>query len=118
MHWRSIRPILIGVPLVLAAWLGSILVLTLFQSAGVPVAVIARGGAAALSAVVAADGYILQVRGDTVIAIADDSGFVGRLYRHGALMVIQTPVGGCMFTPAAAGGVREASAAPRSGPAI
>lgn len=55
MHWRSIRPILIGVPLVLAAWLGSMMVLTLFQSAGVPVAVIARGAAAALSAVVAAD---------------------------------------------------------------
>jgi hypothetical protein len=95
---RRLRPILIGVPLVLAAWFASMVTLTWFASAGVPVAVVAPGGlAGALAAVVAADGAILQVRGDTVIAISDDGGFVARLYRAGALIVVQAS-GGCGFS--------------------
>jgi hypothetical protein len=94
---RRTRPILIGVPLVLAAWLVSMVAVTWFASAGVPVAVVARGGlAAALAAVAAADGDILQVRGDTVIAISNDGSFVQRLYRAGALIVVQAN-GGCGF---------------------
>ena len=98
---HRIRPILIGVPLVLAAWLVSMVALTWFASAGVPVAVVAAGGLdRALAAVVAADGDILQVRGDTVIAISDDTGFVARLYGAGALVVVQAG-GGCGFAPSA-----------------
>lgn len=114
MRRHGIRPILIGVPLVLAAWIVSMAALTLAYSAGLPVVVIARGGAAgALDAVVAAAGNILQIRDDTVIAIADDPGFVARLYRHGALMVVQAPAGGCMFSP-----IRQASTLPKPSPAI
>jgi hypothetical protein len=96
---RSILPILVGVPLVFAALLAAMVALALVASAGVPVAVVARGGLGpALQAVLAANGDILQVRGDTVIAIAEDSGFVGRLYRSGALLVVQAD-GGCGFVP-------------------
>ncbi|MEJ0011796.1 MAG: hypothetical protein WDM94_04030 [Bauldia sp.] len=94
---RAIRLILIGVPLVLGATLASAMGLTLVTSAGVPVAVVARGGLApALAAVAGANGAILQVRGDTVIAIADDAGFVARLYRAGAMLVVRAD-GGCGF---------------------
>ena len=113
MVWRGIRPILIGVPLVFAAWALSVLVLTVFEPPGTPVAVHARGGAmAALDAVIAAGGYILQVKGDTVVAIADDPGFVGRLYLHGALFVILADTGGCSFAPARKAIARSASASP------
>jgi hypothetical protein len=94
-----IRPILIGVPLVFAITLAGMAGVTLVASAGVPVAVLAPGGLSpALAAVTEADGAILQVRGDTVIAIADDPGFVARLYRAGAMLVVRAD-GGCGFTP-------------------
>ena len=97
MNRHRLRPVLIGVPLVFAAWLVSMLALTWFASAGVPVAVIAEGGLGpALQAVIAADGDILQVRGNTVISISDDAGFVRRLYGAGALAVVQAE-GGCGF---------------------
>jgi hypothetical protein len=97
MSWREIRAILIGAPLVLAVWFAGVALITLFQPAGVPVVVLARGGAtAALDVVIAAGGSILQVRNETVIAIADDPRFVGRLYQHGALMVVQATAGGCI----------------------
>lgn len=99
---HRIRPILIGVPLVFAAILASLIGITLTTSAGLPVAVMAPGGlASALAAVTAADGAILQVRGNTVIAIADDTGFVARLYRSGAILVVRAD-GGCGFAPPAA----------------
>lgn len=94
---RRVRPILVGVPLVLVGWLVSMMAVAWLASAGVPVAVVAAGGLTpALAAVVAADGDILQVRGNTVIAISDDAAFVGRLYRAGALVVVQAD-GGCGF---------------------
>ncbi len=96
---RRIRPILVGVPLVFAVTLASMMGITLVASAGVPVAVLAPHGLkSALAAVTAADGAILQVRGDTVIAISDDTGFVARLYRAGAMLVVRAD-GGCGFTP-------------------
>jgi hypothetical protein len=94
---RRILPILIGVPLVLAAWATSVEALTFLQPPGQPVAVVARGGMKdALAAVIAANGYILQVRGDTIIAISDEEGFVPRLYRNGALFVVLARTGGCI----------------------
>jgi hypothetical protein len=96
---RGIRPILIGVPLVFAVTLAGMMGVTLVASAGVPVAVLSPGGlATSLAAVTEANGSILQVRGDTVIAIADDAGFVARLYRAGAMLVVRAD-GGCGFTP-------------------
>ena len=95
---RHIRPLLIGVPLVFLAWAATAVAATFLQPAGRPVAVVAAGGRdAALAAVVAADGSILQVRGDTVIAVSDDPGFVAHLYRAGALLVVPGSPGGCSF---------------------
>ena len=97
MAWHRIRPLVFGVPLVFLAWGLSLVVLTLFEPPGKPLAVFARGGvAAALDTVVAAGGDILQVRNGTVLAISDDAGFVGRLYREGALVVLLSDVGGCI----------------------
>jgi hypothetical protein len=94
---RRILPILIGVPLVLAAWATSVEALTFLQPPGQPVAVVARGGMKeALATVIAANGYVLQVRGDTIIAISDEEGFVPRLYRNGALFVVLARTGGCI----------------------
>ena len=98
MHLRRIRPFLIGVPAVFSAWLLSMMAVTWFASAGVPVAVVALGGLpSALAVVVAADGAILQVRGGAVVAVSDDADFVPRLYRAGALAVVQAEGGGCGF---------------------
>jgi hypothetical protein len=106
-----IRPILIGVPLVLVGWLFAMMAVAWLASAGVPVAVVVPGGVTpAVAAVVAAEGDILQVRGNTVIAISDDAGFVGRLYHAGALIVVQAD-GGCGFA-------LGKSAAPPASPAI
>ena len=90
----------IGAPLVLAAWGVGMIVLTLFQPAGAPVAVFARGGVTgAVEAIAAADGYLLEVKGNTVIAIAKDGGFVPRLYGSGAWLVMATSTGGCIVLP-------------------
>lgn len=102
MDWKTVRGILVGVPTVLGTWGVILLVLTLFEPAGRPVAVFAPGGVGpAIEAVAAADGYILQVRGGTVIAIATDEGFVPRLYRAGALLVLAASAGGCIVAPSA-----------------
>jgi hypothetical protein len=101
INWRTIAPIVVGVPLVFVAWGAGMAALALFQPAGQPVAVFARGGMAeALRAVVAADGYILQVRGETVIAVSNDDGFALRLYRSGALAVVAASAAGCIVGPA------------------
>jgi hypothetical protein len=102
MSGRTFKTIAIAVPLFFAAWAVALVVVTLFQPAGQPVAVFAPGGPGqAIEAVAAANGYILQVRGGTVIAIAKDSGFVRRLYGAGALLVVAANIGGCIVVPAA-----------------
>jgi hypothetical protein len=98
MRRRELRTILIGVMAMFAAWIGGAEALTFVRPPGSPVAVVARGGRdAALAAVVAADGYVLQVKGDTVIAVSDQPGFVPRLYGAGALFVILASTGGCVL---------------------
>ncbi len=96
---RRIRPLLIGVPLVFLAWIASAVAASFLQPPGRPVEVVSSSGVnGALAAVIAADGDIVQVRGDAVIAISDDAGFVARLYRAGALLVLPGMAGGCGFT--------------------
>jgi len=108
MARRALRPVLIGVPLVFALWGAGMLVLTWFQQPGRPVAVFARSGMeGALVSVIAADGYILQVRGGAVIAISDKPGFVQRLYRSGAFLVIAASAGGCIVAPSGPVTVRK-----------
>ena len=98
--WRTVTAVAIGAPLVLAAWGVAMIVLTLFQPVGSPVAVFARGGVTgAVEAVAAADGYLLEVKGNTVIAIAKDGGFVPRLYGAGAWLVMATSTAGCIVLP-------------------
>lgn len=112
MARHRIRPLIIGVPLVFLAWGLSLAVLTVFESPGKAVAVFARGGVlAALDTVVAAGGDILQVKNGTVLAISDDAGFVSRLYREGALVVLLSDVGGCIVRSPRAP-IQRASLAP------
>jgi hypothetical protein len=91
-----LRPFLIAVPIVLAGWLVWVETLTFLQPPERPVAVMARGGVdEALAVVFAAEGMVVEVRGDTVIAIADAAGFVPRLYANGALFVVLSRRAGC-----------------------
>lgn len=100
LNRRTVGALVLGVPVALAIWGAVMLVLTLFQPAGRPVAVYAPGGAGpAIAAVIAADGYLLEVRGDTVIAIAKDNGFVPRLYRSGAALVLNADINPCIVAP-------------------
>ena len=94
---QQLRIVLLAVPLVFVAWTTGMLLIALFQAPGLPVAVMSLGGVdGALRTVVAADGYILQVKGNVVIAISDDAAFVARLYREGALAVATASTGGCI----------------------
>jgi hypothetical protein len=97
MVFRKLTPYLIGVPLGLAAWAAIAIVVTVFPPPGRPVAVYAFGGtAAALDAVIAAGGSILEVRSNRVVAVSDDPGFVARLYGEGPLVAVLAD-GGCGF---------------------
>jgi len=94
---HKLTPYLIGVPLGLATWAAIAVIVTVFPPAGRPVAVYALGGpAAALDAVIAAGGDILEIRSNLVVAVSDDPGFVARLYREGPLVAVLAD-GGCGF---------------------
>lgn len=100
MRWPAIRPFLVGVPLVFGGIFVGMLGLAFAEPPGRPLAVVAPGGVmGAVAAVAGADGAILQVRGDTVIAIDDAPGFVARLYRAGALIVVPARTAGCIVAP-------------------
>jgi hypothetical protein len=97
MSFRKLTPYLIGVPLGLATWAVIALIVALFLPAGRPVAVYALGGpAAALDAVIAAGGAVLEVRGNRVVAISDDPAFVARLYGEAPILAVLAD-GSCGF---------------------
>jgi hypothetical protein len=97
MVFRKLTPYLIGVPLGLAPWATIAIIVTIFPPAGRPVAVYALGGpAAALDAVIAAGGSLLEIRGNVVVSVSDDPGFVARLYGEGPLVAVLAD-GGCGF---------------------
>jgi hypothetical protein len=97
MVFRKLRPYLVGVPLGLAIWALIAVVVTLFPPAGRPVAVYALGGpVAALDAVIAAGGAVLEIRDNLVVAVSDDPGFVVRLYGEGPLVAVLAAAG-CGF---------------------
>jgi hypothetical protein len=94
---RTLKPYLIGVPAGLVVWIFICIVVSAFPPAGRPIAVLAVGGTeAALDAVVAAGGEVLEVRDGRVVAISDDPGFVVRLYGETPLIAVLSE-GGCGF---------------------
>ncbi len=94
---RTLRPYLIGVPLGVLTWIVICLVSATFPPGGRPIAVFALAGTqAALDAVIAAGGDILEVRDGRVIAISNDPGFVVRLYAQTPLLAVLAE-GGCGF---------------------
>jgi hypothetical protein len=93
---KRVVPLVVAAPLVLALWVAVLAGVTLLQPGGRAVAVFVPGGPeAALGAVVAAGGSILEIRSVAVIAIADDPGFVRRLYQQGPVIVVATRGAGC-----------------------
>ncbi|HEX8380069.1 MAG TPA: hypothetical protein VF619_05930 [Allosphingosinicella sp.] len=84
-----------GAVLALAAWAAAMVAIPFLGAEGRPVSVVGDR-AAAIRAVAAADGRIVEVRGRAVIARSDRPGFAGRLYRAGAPLVIEARIGaGC-----------------------
>jgi hypothetical protein len=95
--YRTLKPYLIGVPAGLAVWIGICVAVSAFPPGGRPIAVFALGGtAAAMDAVIAAGGDILEVRNGRVIAISDDPVFVLKLYGEAPLLAVLAE-GGCGF---------------------
>jgi hypothetical protein len=93
---RRLAPPLLASPIVLSLWGAMLVAVTLLQPAGRPVAVFAPGGPeAALAAVVAAGGAILEIRPMAIVAISEDSAFVRRLYEQGPLLVVGARGAGC-----------------------
>jgi hypothetical protein len=98
MRMRRVAPLMLSAPVALALWGVVLVAVTLFQPAGRPVAVFAPGGPeAALAAVIAADGAILEIRSAAVIAVSKEPDFVRRLYREGPVLVIIARGVGCGF---------------------
>jgi hypothetical protein len=96
---HRLRAYIIGVPLGLATWACVLIMISFLPPAGRPVAVYALGGTkAGLDAVVAAEGTVLEVRANAVVAVSGDPGFVARLYTKAPLIVVLTDAGGgCGF---------------------
>lgn len=77
-----------GAGVVLAGWAALMVAIPFFGPGGRPVSVVGNR-AAAIRAVAAADGRIVEVRGRAVIARSDRPGFALRLYRAGAPLVLE-----------------------------
>jgi hypothetical protein len=81
--------------LVFAAWAAVMVTIPFLGPDGRLVSVVS-GRATAVRAVAAAGGRIVEVRGRAVLARSDRPGFVRRLYRAGAPLVIEGRIGaGC-----------------------
>lgn len=99
-----IRPLLRWLALaalVLAAWAGIMIAMPFVGPSGRDVAVVGDA-AAAVRAIRAADGAVIDVRRGAVIARATHAGFVRALYAAGAPLVIEGRIAAGCF-PAKAG---------------
>ncbi len=86
---RPLLRLVVAVPAIVALWLAVLAGATFAQPEGQAVAVFALGGrGAAIDAIVAAGGAVVDIRAIAVVAESDDPGFVGRLYRQGPMLVI------------------------------
>lgn len=98
---RRLVRFVLAVPALVALWLGVLVATTFAQPAGAAVAVFALGGRdAAIDAILAAGGSVIDVRGMAVLAESDDPGFVGRLYGQGPMLVVGAHAPGGCFNPA------------------
>ena len=98
---RRLIRLLVAAPAIVALWLGVLVATTFAQPAGQPVAVFAFSGRdAAIDIIVAAGGSVVDMRAAAVVAQSDDPGFVGRLYRQGATLVVGTHGPTRCFNPA------------------
>jgi hypothetical protein len=87
-----------GAALVLLAWAAVMVALPFVGPDGRQVAVVG-GSAAGVRAVAAAGGRVVEVRRGAVLARSDAAGFAARLYRNGAVLVIEGRVGAGCFRP-------------------
>jgi hypothetical protein len=95
MTTRAVSRIAGAIALVVCGWLAMVVVLTFGSAPGKSMAVIGPPSQA-LAAVAKANGSILASNGYVTIARFDDTGFVGRLYAAGALLVVDAEqAGGC-----------------------
>jgi hypothetical protein len=95
---EELRTLVAGVFVVCCVAILGLAGVTAVGATGQPVAVLVPGGnAAALTAVAAAGGKVVKVRGTGVVAISDSPDFVPRLYRAGAVLVLLAGTGGCGF---------------------
>jgi hypothetical protein len=93
-----------GAALALAAWAALMVAIPFLGPEGRLVSVVGDRGAA-LRAVAAADGRIVEVRGRAVLARSDRPGFARRLYRAGAPLVLEGRIGaGCFGSERAKAG--------------
>ncbi len=91
------RRTLIGAVIALAGWAAIMLAMPFVGPAGRQVAVVGDTGKA-LRTVADARGRVVAVRKNAVIAVAnDDHGFVWRLYRNGAPLVIEGRIAAACF---------------------
>jgi hypothetical protein len=92
---RPLGRIALAVAMVAAGWLALVVALTFGSSPGRSLAVIGPQ-AQAIAAIAKANGRVLASTGYVTIARSDASGFVGRLYAGGALLVLDAEqAGGC-----------------------
>lgn len=91
------RRTLIGAVIALAGWAAIMLAMPFVGPAGRQVAVVGDTGKA-LRTIADARGRVVAVRKNAVIAVAsDDHGFVWRLYRNGAPLVIEGRIAAACF---------------------
>lgn len=88
---------LIGAVIALAGWAIIMLAMPLIGPSGRQVAVVGDTGQA-LRTIADAGGRVVAVRKNAVLAVAiDDQGFVWRLYRNGAPLVIEGRIAAACF---------------------
>jgi hypothetical protein len=88
-----------AIALVICGWLSVVIALTFGSAPGKSMAIVGPPPHA-LAVIAKANGRILASNGFVTIARSDETGFVGRLYAAGALLVLDAEqAGGCSGLP-------------------
>jgi uncharacterized protein YaiI (UPF0178 family) len=83
-----------GAIIALMAWIAITFALPFFGNRQLAVV-----GVDAAKVVAAADGRIVELRQNAVLAVSDDNGFAVRLYANGAALVMEGRIGAACFAP-------------------